>query len=469
VATLVLLTGFAASAPLRAQTLFAWPSTMSDGTHLTTVDDCLAAVGRVLDSTQLRLPVWKDTLSYAPAQALEKLPPRVIETAATCSAQFDLTTVPPTEFVSMLRLLLYADRNADANTLITQRLAAIPREGDPTARPPLTADSMRIAILDTAIKTIVGAKPVRLQLAIPYIEQVLATPTATLLARISAAFMIGDVARSQGDTVLSRQWLERALTLAATATEADRGQPWYTVAKRGLFSTLLHLNLSEVADSLRRGTDAYIRYAERLWATIEKDEQTKLPFPIGVSAPLLQADYWFTPTGAMKHNVTATTPMVRPVPGRVNLVVFSEVGWRRPGDGWAEGYVLKRLKQQFPALEITVISQTQGFVGAIVPQSSEQEAELYQQRFLDFLQFPVTLGIANTPWWRLEDPDRRRIDQEVANTKEYSFGFATKVESSYSFLIDREGRLVMSLRISRKGYEDLMEALIQALLQQASK
>jgi hypothetical protein len=466
--TLALLGGLAGSVPLRAQTLFTWPSRIPDGAHLTTIDDCLASVRRLIDSTQSRSSVWRDTLSYIPAEALEKFPPRVIETAARCSAQFDLTTVPPTEFVSMLRLLLYADRDADANTLVQQRLAAIPAAGDPTATPPLTADSIRIAILDTVLTLLNGSQPARLHMAIPYVEQLLAIPTARVNIRVSHAFNIATMAQSHGDSALSRQWVERGIALIATATEEDKQQISDEFGKHAIFTMLFFLNVSEFADSLRVGTDTYLRHIERLWATIEKDENAKFQLPIGVQAPPLQAEYWFDHTGSTKHRISSTESVVRPVPGRVNLVVFFDPWWRRPGEGWAQLYVLKRFKQRFPTLEITLMSQTQGYVGPVEPSSPEQEADMYRQRFLEFFQLPVTVGITKTPWWRLEDPDRRRINQDVVNAQEYGFGFM-KATSSSLYLVDPEGRLVAFAWLSRGDLEKFIEKLIEAVMQQTSK
>jgi hypothetical protein len=471
---MVFLLALAVSVPLQAQTLFTWPSPMPDVARHTNVDDCLAAVRRVSDSMGGRSPVWADTLPYFPAEEVrQKLPARAIETAARCSNQLNIDTVVPfSAFGPMLRLLLIANRDDDAELFIARQLAAGSAIWDLKFSPKLSADSLRLALLDTAIEAFwVRARPIRLARGMPYLEQRLLTPGTTLIERVMMAAGIGKLAYKQGDTALSRRWFERAVEIATTV---DRHHPLYPIGQQMVLGILIHLHLTELADSLRVGTDAYVRQIERMWAAIDAGGNTKLPRPYGVHAPLLQAEYWFETQGGTTKD--RSTSRVRPVPGRTSLVVFIPTGWKHPGDGWLQGYILKRLKQRFPALEIILMTQTRGYVGPLEPPSPEQEAEIYRKRLLDHLQWPVTLGVANTPWWRLDGLDRRRINQPVVSRQEYTFGSGKTLDDWMTFLIDPDGRVVLTDWLGRFDHphgipgdmEERLGVLIQTLMERSS-
>jgi hypothetical protein len=458
----VLFVALAVSPPLPAQTLFSWPQTIRDVTRLTNVDDCLAAVQRVWDSTSLRSLQWLDTLPFSVEEAQQKLPSRVIETAARCSTRFNPNAVPASEFKSMLRLFIYADRHAGADSLVTHRLASISETLSHTSSSALSAEAIRLAILDTTINLFLQATPARTRQVIPYVEQYLSTPGATLASRLKLAFRIGELAKQQGDTILNRQWLERTIKISATATEAEKQQfdPWPWA-----FSAVYDLHFLELADSLRVGTDAYIRHLDRLWATtIDSSPGAKFPFPFGGSLPSLKADYWYEYPNAAKKgsSSSATTSVVRPVPDRVNLVLFVDGRfWMLGGGDRRRGYVLKRLKERFPKLEITMITRTYGVVLPLEPPSPEQEAEIYAKR-LEYFQWPVTLGVEKTPWWTLDAPDRRRLYQPI-NKGSQDYTGSPDFTFQLDFLGDQDGRLVMRNAVTRE-WEENLSILIQALM-----
>jgi hypothetical protein len=452
------------SLPLSAQTLFSWSAKDPDVAKLTTVDECLGAVGRVFDSTQNRSSIWIDTLPYSKEEALKKHPGRVTETAKRCSFRFVANAVPPQEFVSMLRLFLYANRDSDVDSLIAYRIAVIPSNGDTTSNPVLTADSIRIAILDTAIFEMLGAVPARINLAIPYVEQFLASSGASMVSRVNLAFRIGQLAELRGDTELSRQWYQRGIEISSKGTVSEKQQIIGTV-----FLVLQKLYRDGLVDSLRLETDAYKRYMERLWNSAMGEENAQLPLPIGFQTRPLDANYWFEYNDKSKEKISpsGSTHKVCPVPGQINLIlVLSPEPDIIPGSYSGIGYVLKRLKERFPELAITVMTYTLGYVYPIEPPTSEQEAEIYRKRFFDHLQWPVTLGVIEIPWWRLDAPDRRRINEIVFLLK-WMESLVGPSQTNYgnAFLIDPNGKLV-TIGLLFRYLEDDWESLIQALVQQ---
>jgi hypothetical protein len=465
--------------PLAAQTLFAWPSTMPDVTRHTTIEGCMAAVYRISDSAENRSPVLKDTLPHLNDVVPLELHPRVVETAARCSARFSPDSVPLSDFLPMLGLFLQANRDTDAVTLITRRLAETPEARDSSLS--LTKGTL-LLLRDTIVgrKLLVPkyASPPRIEMAIPYIERILNAPGVNLLERFSAALRIVWGAHDRRDTALARQWILRGVETSLAASEEEKKSPLYEIGKSLVFQYATYLHLYELADSLQVGTEAYLRHLERLWETIGGKGIPLLPglrtTPYGVQAPPLQAEHWFEYQSTTKEHRSGTpnTQIVRPLPGRANLILFLF------SPDISEIYKFKRLKQRFPELEVTVMTQTVGHFGPLLTPSTFQEGELHSKRLLDFWQLPITLGVEKTPFWRLMNPpeDRRRINETVISREKYTFGERSgvlvaggQIRSGFFFLTDSDGRIVYLGPFNNNFKEDHLEILTDALVKQASR
>ncbi|MBX6333527.1 MAG: hypothetical protein IRY91_16895, partial [Gemmatimonadaceae bacterium] len=118
-----------AVSPAGAQTRFEWPDTTVDVAKYATVEECLAAAGRVRFGQQVQeaLTVWRDTImeSYLKSR-LDSEPAPVVATARRCGARFAEPEAALDGFPLLLRLYLVAGRDSDAQALVARRLAALP-------------------------------------------------------------------------------------------------------------------------------------------------------------------------------------------------------------------------------------------------------------------------------------------------------------------------------------------------------
>ena len=105
---------------------------------------------------------------------------------------------------------------------------------------------------------------------------------------------------------------------------------------------------------------------------------------------------------------------------------------------------LRRVAQRFPALEITLVAQTYGLFDKMAPPPPGLEAEQFQRAWLTERHLPGALAVTSTPFWRLPAPDRRRINRDVPNVVQYSFGRTWHVPNWIfpPFLIDQDGTIV---------------------------
>jgi len=125
------------SAPLAAQTIFAWPDTTVNIEAYTTLDECQAAVVRSIeyaDSRQgLESGTWVDTLPLdsLTAKGRQPLPAAVTETARRCGARFsNVDSVSLSDFRVLLPLYLQAGWDSRAGRLVERRLGSLGKGGD---------------------------------------------------------------------------------------------------------------------------------------------------------------------------------------------------------------------------------------------------------------------------------------------------------------------------------------------------
>lgn len=153
--------------------------------------------------------------------------------------------------------------------------------------------------------------------------------------------------------------------------------------------------------------------------------------------------------------------LTRPTPSAISLIVFLD-----RCDSFVlqclETYAtIKRLASEYPELELTLSAQTYGFFFDQKPPAPEEEAKLYQKWWLEFHSLPAALLITETPFWRLSDPDRRRINEEIDNRKNYSFG-SWIVKPQMGVLVDREGTIVYTNilgRTTERRFGELIQVL----------
>lgn len=435
----------------QGQTLFATPDTL-DVARYTTVEECLAAISRVKDSVENQPAwIWRDTLpatqSRLAADARAPLPAPVAAVARRCSARFRGGAVPLGDFAPLLSLFLAADRDADADTLLARRL----KEVGPTA------DRERAAVLDTAIHVYLAlnqvggqpfalplfAHPARLAAAESLVTAFVQIKTVPWEARLDAYGELAVLAVS-ADTVRAGRAAKAMLAVVNGLSDLERRSSAFRSEAIQINAALMFDRRAALLDSLRHSTAAYVALWREMWGEVAGQDSAVLDGfarPIGRPAPRIKADWWFA---------RDDSTVGRPVKGKVNLVVFLN-----PGDFSCfesddtslcnRTYAgLRRVAQRFPALEITLVAQTYGLFDKMAPPPPGLEAEQFQRAWLTERHLPGALAVTSTPFWRLPAPDRRRINRDVPNVVQYSFGRTWHVPNWIfpPFLIDQDGTIV---------------------------
>jgi hypothetical protein len=457
------------SAPVAAQVRFELPGAAVHQERYTTVDDCLAAIGRVRDSVGSRADAWRDSLLVTPASAREPLAAPVRETARRCSASMAPAAVPGADFTATLQLFLLAGRDADAWTLLQRRLA-MAKSNDVRER---------AAVLDTALRAYLGGevvhdpflhpvlttRPVRLEAAdsvLGMLGRTLAgAPNDSLRAEAIGAharFMIA--ARDAGDTARAVVAAKRLIALA----NARAGESPSMYGRATIEHTRAALELvawGELLDSLRHGTAGYVARLRADWARVsgERAESYRGFGPVGATAPPIEAAFWFR-----RGDVAVS----RPTRGRVALVVFLDQLRCAAQQCFAEYAVLHRLAERFPELEITLVARTHGYLSEVAPPPPEAEAELLRRFWLDERQLPGALAVYETSYHRLPSPDDRRIDRDDPNDEHYQFERTRLNRAPFerAVLVDRNGVVVDESSLRDGSGELRLYQLIDALFAQ---
>lgn len=462
-AALVPAAGLCAT-PAHAQTRFQWPDTSAHVAHYANMEDCLAADERVKRSVQNRaeLTVWHDTLPRNPREALEPQPAQVTETASQCAAQFTEQKVDIHDFAPALKLFLAAGRDSDAAAVVERRVGAASAKN---ARE-------RGAIVDSAVEIYLHARPTRLAAA----EDLLlhrAKSGTDRVERLKTYAMLLKAAHLAGDTVRSvraARWIvgvADSLTLAERQSDAfERLVPGYG-GQLYVYDALDELTgLKTRLDSLRHSTMAYAALEHANWARATGERPDALQMPIGAKAPPLTADYWY-PAGA------GSAP--RPAPGHPALILFLEhtdcimspsTSFAGPHPACVMNMAeVRRIAERFPALEIDIVMSTHGQFMYLPPTAPADEAVLIRDWVAAHHVSRAILGVTNTQFWRLPEPDARRIDKEIPNTTHYSFGKTQGLGTGSMFLVDSDGIIADAWRME----EDELGKFIEVLLDRQHK
>jgi len=426
------------ASPAGAQTRFLWPAAKIDVSRYATVEECLAATARVRDSMDLprRMRLITEPMGAAD---LEGLSPPVVEVAQRCSAKWPAATASLDDYAPLLPLYLQAGRDADARTLVQRRLAA-PDAADPTTR---------ATLLNIAAQTYVFATPSRIVDAETTLQQLrkVITTSDQVFQAMSAWYALHTSSVLVGDTARARRAAEELPKLAATLTPQDKESLlWQLRGRTWTYKAYEYLSWFKALDRLRESTAAYTAIMRSNWSKASEEHMSALQFPIGTKAAPLTADFWFMPGATAPSPAPSPT---RPTTGSIALVIFLDGCMRANSTCWDMDATIKRLHAKYPDLELTVIGQTLGYVLDNLTQAPSMEADVYRQWWLGYKELPAAVAISSTPFTRLEDPDRRRMNQATPNQKNYSVGHWPSTMKGY--LIDRDGTIIYADTVQRSS------------------
>ena len=462
-----------------AQTLFLPPDTVVDVAKYGTLEQCVAAIYRVQEdlSRQKRQGVWNDTLQWNPKEPLASLPQPLVTTAQRCLVRFPAATLPLSDFSLILPLYLIANRDAEVATMASRRLTAVTshRSASKTsAAVAASIDPERMAVLDTVYQAYMNAKPARFSaaesLAVAFDKSIPRPMSAKPAERLMGMYL-GLAGKSQTltDTVGMRKFGARTTALLDSLAPAERTALRENMDENGynLFAYTARVataGYGVMLDSLRRSTAAYLALQKALWVESTGERPEASGFPIGRQAPTL--------SGAVFGPAGSNGP--RPVPGKVNLLVFMDQACtdvltlferlNAPSICRPVASSLRRVAALYPALEITIVDRTRGSFMYTPPSTPDQEAALIKKA-VNAHQVPGTSVVGTTEFFRLPAPDRRRIEKkDLPNVTPYSFGKSWPAENGAVFLIDQTGIIILPTgQMSREG-EPFLDSLIEVLL-----
>ncbi|HEV7704964.1 MAG TPA: hypothetical protein VGO46_11765 [Gemmatimonadaceae bacterium] len=446
-----------------AQTRFAWPDTIVDVSKYTTVEACLAAAQRV-QSGQYAIHsriAWRDTMPSDIQESLKPLAAPVIRTAVQCAARFDQRTAKLADFAHLMQLYLYAERDADAKSLLERRLAAISAKGA----------KERISVEDSAIVIYLDAQPRRLDPA----EQLLiarARNGGDRLDRFALYSRLLDASVNAGDTTRARRAALMVVAVADSLTPAERESEKFT--KLGMFGGNVVVfgamqqivGVKTLVDSLRHSTMAMVGLMRTMWTTYTKERPEAFPLPIGEHAPPVTGDLWFPSTAAgEKHPAPRHVSVVQFLDGSAhNGACLGAGSWGVPTDActfnWSS---LRRLSDRFPGLDVTFVVGTRGDFLYAPPPSPAEEAALYHDWIEPYHIKGAVMSVTTRPFWNLPAPDGRRVDKLTPNSIAYSFGKSWQTEGSGiggKYLIDQDG-IIVDVIFNEQATIEFVGALLQ--------
>jgi hypothetical protein len=447
--------------PAAAQTRFLVPDTTVNVARLPSADACAAEVQRIRQviETHEALTANPDTMPWDAQARFRPLPAPVVEAAQRCDTRFGGDTAPLANFAPLFALALAANRDAEASALLQRRLHAVDAKRQ---------DAERAAVIDSAVGMYVDAQPVRLEPAESLLLARLGRKTDRL-ARLKVYFEVARQAAVVRDTTRLRRLARTLVAIGDSLTPSERESQEFEAwlgPQRLLIAMSWALGDKPFLDNLRSGTAAYASFMRMVWAKSMQARPEAMPTPNGEKAPSITADYWFP-----RDSVPAAgAPPTRPVPGRVNLVVFldhvvcveSVNSWldddKHSDACWGLAANLRRLATRFPALAITLVGGTHGYFMAAPPMPPAEEAAL-TARFAAAHRFPGVLAISASKFSSIDSPDDRRIDKPDSNVVRYEFG-KSQMASGSAYLIDQDGLIVDLIRPGSLSGPDL-ELLMQ--------
>ncbi len=424
-----------------SQTEFAWPDSRVDVSKYESLETCEAMVRRVTDSVYVHNDAMSDTLPWLQI-VFERRQVYVQTIAQRCLARFPVSDVPLDKYLLAQRLYLLAGRDADATAMINRRLAAIP-----------SADSaQRATVLESIIRVYFGVLPIRMDAIRPLVDQF--GPLGYFAGwghwfSIYHQVMTWSNQLDRNDWVL--QYRQEILASYQKYTDTmtstlDQG----AIRMLALAADKIFYHQA-LMDSLRKSTATYAQMQEKLRKSYFGDIRFgEDPFETGLPAPEVHADFIF-PDSA-KHDRL-------PRPGKVSLIVTRVGDQRGSTIDFSENIRIRRIKQQFPELDIVFITSTAGVIAPLAPPPPAEEAALFNTMLLDFEKLPVTLVVMNRPYFHVAGPDQRRVNLPIEGE------WKPDLPKSRAILIDRKGTVVDEVSIGW-GDERPLTELIQIVLGQ---
>lgn len=419
------------SVPAHGQVYTDWSNLTYDAVNYKSVYSCLSATRRVALSSSEQM-VDRDTLPVSPSGLLRVLPAESKEVATRCTEDVRFDTIPRKQHSAWIALLLQADRDSKAAELVSLMLSLEPdttefdySEGS-QSNANVDKDKKHQALVNrVAAQRYLEAVPSRLDAAWNHIGELDSLGDAERWTqRFDLARSLLQHALESGDSNYVRKAANKIVEIA-DGLRTERSQPLFQQRRGVVIAAKKMLNQDAEMDSLKKSTESYVALHKSVLAEFDLSDRY-----LGQAMKPLEGEFRFP------------AAIEAPVAEKVNVVLVDGM------QSWPLNQVypmLRRLKNKYPDIEVVHSIRTMGhFNGA--PLEPQEEAETRRKFVQEFLDMPFSLVVENTSFWRLPDPDKRRVNEITPNAEEYG---------DRLWLVDKEGTIVYYGARNRSQEEDL--------------
>ncbi len=401
--------------PAAAQTMFINPAPLVDFSHYKYLEECNGAIGRALSEYSRKHAIYTDTLPYVLPDYRLRLPDTVVNIAKKCSEKFNIDTVPLTHIKRWATMLLIADRDMEVHSMYARLWDTLSPQG---------YEEHFQAMFDLYR----SAAPMRLEaLQMLYKLAMDKIPSDSVLWRLFLEHNMVRVYRAANDSMASVAHMDSIFNIISSADSAVINRK----DVRGLigifiFANLLPLNEVAALDSLRISTEAYKNHYSGFWQKLRLPLEY-LPNWFNSEFPALKSDFSYRSTNPNDSKgyieVPKSDTVSYPVSGKITALAFFDPKCHsftqadRRNFSYLQGSrcrqqmtALRRLKEQFPEMEIVLWAKTYGSLGFYVASGPKEEADTLAKYMLEFHKINGTLLVSNTPTIIMPGLDQRRVD-----------------------------------------------------------
>lgn len=452
---------------ISSQELFSRYDTTVDYRHYKTADDCVVAVARVLDSLKGSSKDWEDTTELSLSVRSMRIPQSPEGTARLCLERFHADSLPAVDLIDWGALYLVANMDSQARVAL-ERMVEFLRDS-----------ISEVGALQRARMVYMSSMPVR------YSEvKRLNKRIDTLLDGLSwdkrfreIELRIGQVFLPMNDTLEAYNASELLIDVWEAIGRDSVSDHRRSHHEKTVYGAKNLLNVSEIMDSMRVSDESYFQVLQRNWEDVSESDFLSGIHPVGKDAPPVEAEYWFR---SKNDSFVEVNNVLLPAAGNVTLMVFlnsychdrslrKDQRWNiiaKHLHCWQSYAILRRFREQFPDLEIAIISKTRGVIGNAPQLTVREEADTLADYFLNFHGIDGVIGVVETPYIRLQDPDLRRVNTSSSVDDAYAGFFPnnTGTEHMRSYIIGRSGKILhvgTLRRVNEHGFRSILDALIQ--------
>lgn len=466
-AVLAILLTCAFGSAVPAQTLFHQPDTAPDYSHYKHAEECYVVIQRVADSVRNSSSVWGDTVAYKKESLLAPSAMSAVNEGVLCLGRYSTDSIAFEDARHWGQVFLMAGMDQKVEELYIRIYDSIFNLSNPAR------DSVLYATFTEQLNLYRLARPVRYdKLKGMYEMAVDQMPADSVVLRMGLAAIVLQTSDAIADDVTAVEMAQQIVRLYDSVPEDQLKSGPYHGFIIAMMNSALHTLHSDSLDKLlKKDTDAYVALRKAIFDSVGGNSTLfeQMNGPLGEIAPPLIAEHWYESNGSSDGGSSGTgaqkykriDPVVRPVPGKFNLIVSLHGGCHderisignngRPnpsGACWPAYYTLQRIKKAYPELEITVVVNTHGNIGSAPPLEPAVEADTLADFFLGFHNLPATLVVTERPYFELSGLDRRRIDTPTENETNYSLGLSGGGILTHGavIIIDEDGKIVHRVR-----------------------